>query len=177
MPKFTVAANNDRDPFKRRWLLSVDNLPPANWPLVSNFDGVSFIENHTQGELMSVNLNLPNGKHTVYFATSAPASGQYGTYSGGIQMDGIAGEFNSVDIDTVAAFEIEVKDNKAVKRLNQAAQDIPGAVTGKKMSAALNRVKAFTTKNSKWLIVGVGAAAGITTLTYFLMKRRNGRRL
>jgi hypothetical protein len=173
--KFIVVANNEKDPFKRRWMLSIDNVPPPNWPLVSNFDGRSFIENHTQGEMMSTDLSLPDGKHVVYFAVSAPQDGSYGMYSGGIQMDSVSGEFNSVDVDTVAAFEIEVKGNKAVKRVGSAAQELKD--TQARVMAPLAKIKAYATRNSKMLIVAVLAGAGATAGIYFFQRAKYRRRL
>jgi hypothetical protein len=129
--------------------------------------------------MMDVNLNLPNGKHVIYFATSCPADGSYGTYSGGVQMDGIGGEFSSVDVDTVAAFEIEVKDNKAIKRVNQASQDIIGTSGpgSNKVKVVANKIKAYAQKNTKWLIVAVGASGAVGVTAYFLAKRQRSRRL
>lgn len=179
MVNFAVVANNPKDPFNRRWLVSVDNQPPVEWPLVANFDGVSFIETHSQGEVMNLSLNLPNGKHVVYVAISAPASGEWGTYSGGVQMDGVTGEFSNVDVDTVASFEIDVKDNKAVKRVNQVEQEL-NPMTNTRMSAVsrgFSKLRAGISKH-RWLaatIVGVGGL--VTVVVVFLVLRKKRRRI
>lgn len=176
MVKFSIVANNVKDPFARRWLLSVDNVPAPNWPLTANFDGSSFIENRVQGQLMTKELNLPDGKHIVYFAVSVPNASEWGTYSGGIQMDDVAGEFNGVDVDSVAAFEITVKGNKAVKRVNSTNTEVADS----KISKVTNRIKGLPTmvrdhKNA--FIVGVGLAIGASIAGVVIYKVRKGRRL
>jgi hypothetical protein len=181
MVKIGVVANNERDSFERRWLIVVDKLPPLNWSLSANFDGVSFVEAHTQGQLMQTQLNLPDGKHTIYFAVSVPDSGEWGTYSGGIQMDGVSGEFTGIDVDTVAAFEIEVKDNVAVKRVNQSGIDIdPNDVSEDNIfMKKFKEFRRFTMKNAK-ATVAVSATAFVVIVAGYIgvdMWRKGNRRL
>jgi hypothetical protein len=170
-----VVANNEKDPFDRRWVVTIDKLPPLNWPLSANFDGTSFVETHSQGELMQTSLSLPNGKHVVYFAVSVPNGSEWGTYSGGVQMDGVSGEFTGIDVDTVAAFEIEVKDNKVTKRVNQQATEL--GETDQKAKAFFVKAKDKIVDNAK-LVVGATAVGVVVIIGSLLgVKAMNKRRI
>lgn len=107
MVEAIINAQNPRDNALRFWGIGIDEIPRGNWVK----DESVIHSTKSSGESWVSNVPLADGKHVLYFVVSQP-NGPLGGYSGEIALGSTSFEFDSVDTDTVFAFEVDVKDGK-----------------------------------------------------------------
>lgn len=178
MVEAVVEARNANDNSLRYWGLSVDKLPSGNWVK----DKSMVVAARKQTEPWLVNLDIADGKHTVFFVISQ-TSPEIGGYDGEIALGGASFTFDGVDNDTINGFDIEVKNGK-VMSTSKTGRDIETNEDGshswtepfRKIGGAFQKIPEWVKEKQEiaaLVALGVGVA-GATS--YVLYRKYKGKR-
>lgn len=150
MVNVTVQAVDPTDQYLRYWGILVDQVPGQGWDIPG-----PNVETHRTTNTMTKVLQLPDGKHTIYFVVSNPTGVQsIGTYSGTINIDGISQQFSGVDVAHPFAIDVNVSNNVATKTGSSTQS---GGAQGQ-LSNMTAKAKAFWAAHKNKIIVGVAVA-------------------
>lgn len=187
MVQVAITARNPLDSAIRIWGVGIDKVPTGNWTK----DESVVKATKRSGELWNSNLQLADGKHKLYFIISQTVLSN-GTYQGEALFDTAGFNFQGVDNDSLAIFDVTVKGGKASRTSGTSATTKPTDVqteptkTGftSKASAQLAGIKNKLYSVKLWnrmdwvkaivvTVAIVGAGFGI----YWIVKRmKNGKR-
>jgi len=178
MVQVAITARNPADGNTRVWGLSIDEIPSGNW--LKNSAIVK--TDKKTGELWTTNLQIPDGRHKIYFIISQTPG--LGTYSGEALFDQAGFNFSGVDNDSLVAFDVLVKSGKAVRSTGvpatTGADDIDKPKFYTPIKARLNEV-GDKVRGITWSWkhgVGIAVIIGGTLGGLYLYKKmsKNGRR-
>lgn len=110
MVKAQIHARNPQDNVLRIWGLGIDKIPTGNWLK----DPAVLKSNRHQGDMWEFDLNVPEGKHVLYFIVS-----QTNPDKGGYEGEALFGQagfsFKGIDNDTIAEFPVMMKGSKLTR--------------------------------------------------------------
>lgn len=177
----TIKATDPLDSYLRNWALFIDTPPVGNW---GKQQGLISTQKKS-GSTWSQSVPISDGKHKVYFIVSL-TDATLGTYSGTAIFDNAVFSFAGVDNDSVAVFDIDVKNGKAsrVGGVNSTTTDlVPPGVTGVTNTWQEKAKEAFRkmthpkewTKKQKGALMMIGGLAFILIVVAWLVKTKRIR--
>jgi hypothetical protein len=135
------------------------------------------IEPHESGDQMRATLQLPDGKHTIYFGVGFQSDEASMLYDGELIIGGQVCTFNNIDGDTLAACDVEIKGGKLY--VEGSSEDEEIGSTGSKFDFGsmlkFGKIKEIAEQKKREIVIGVSVPVAAGGLLLAIRKWRKGR--
>lgn len=189
MVNIVAIASDPQDIHPRKWIMWYDYEPTTEWDSLASLQAedavdklIEIHESRYSGDTQTGQIDLPDGKHSIYFGISQDGGPSFGTYSGTISFDGISKTFAGFDVNVIGKWDVNVKNNAVVSLVGQST---PGVKLGflDKIKGGLMFVETEFKNGmthefimAHWPYLAAGVAVPIVGGgTYLILKKKFGK--